>query len=66
MVSKIRRDVFRDILDYQIPNELSYRYSDPCGGIIKDSQDRHFPAIGKLDYHNNLVALNGVKHKERF
>jgi len=27
---------------------------------IKEEQDRHFPAIDKLDYNNWLVAVNEI------
>lgn len=27
---------------------------------IKDKQDRHFPAVDKLDYNNYLVAVNEI------
>jgi hypothetical protein len=27
---------------------------------IKDQQDKHFPAIDKLDYDNYLVAINEI------
>jgi hypothetical protein len=39
--------------------KLEYRLSDPTGPIA-GKQDRHFPAIEKLDYENYLVALNSV------
>ncbi len=57
MVSELPRGVFRYVLDYQFPNELCYRYSDPTGPI-KNRQERHFPAIEKLSYDNYLVAIN--------
>ena len=54
MVSKLPRGVFRHMLEYKVPNEFSYRYSDPTRPI-EEEQDRHFPAIGKLKYDNYLV-----------
>ncbi len=57
MVSKLPRGVFRHMLEYKFPNELCYRYSDPTRPI-EEEQDRHFPAIKKLSYHNYLVAVN--------
>jgi hypothetical protein len=42
-------------------NKFEYRYSDPCGGIIKHKQNRHFPAIDKLSYDNYLVSINEVE-----
>ncbi len=57
MVSKLPRGVFRHVLEYKYPNEFIFRYSDPCAPIRK-KQDRHFPAIDKLDYDNYLVAVN--------
>ena len=57
-VTKLPSGVFRCILEYHIPKELCCRYSEPCGGLIKGEQDRHFPAIDKLSYDNYLVAIN--------
>ncbi len=57
MVSKLPRGVFRHMLEYKYPNELIWRYSDPYAPI-DGQQDRHFPAIDKLDYNNCLVAVN--------
>ncbi len=31
---------------------------------IKDKQDRHFPAIEKLDYQNYLVAVNEILNEQ--
>ncbi len=45
------------ILEYQSPIFFLYRYSDPYQPIQK-LQNKHFPAIEKLNYYNNLVALN--------
>ena len=61
MVSKLSKDVFRYMLEYNFPNELVWRYSEPCGPI-KYQQNRHFPAIEKLDYHNYLVAVSEIKN----
>ncbi len=41
-VSKLPSGVFRHMLEYEFPNELSFRYSEPCGPI-KYPQDRKFP-----------------------
>jgi hypothetical protein len=58
-VSELPSGVFRHLLEYEFPNEFSFRYSEPCGGRIKDKQQhRHFPAIEKLSYDNYLVAVN--------
>ncbi len=56
MVSKLPRGVFRHMLEYDFPNELSFRYSEAL--IENRNQDRHFPAITKLSYDNYLVAVN--------
>ena len=50
-LGKVPQGVFRSILEYQAPNELCVRYSEPCEPI-EGQQDRHFPAIKKLDYEN--------------
>ena len=34
MVSKLPRGVFRHLLEYKFPNELIWRFSEPCGGQI--------------------------------
>ena len=57
MVSQLSKGVFRCVLEYQQPNELLWRYSDPTGPI-KKYQDTHFPAIEKLSYDNDLVSIN--------
>ena len=57
-MSKLPSGVFRCVLEYQFPNELSWRYSDPYAPIDGRQQEIHFPAIDKLDYENYLVALN--------
>ena len=54
MVSKLPGGVFRRMLEYKFPNELSFRYSEPCVPIENCKQDRHFPAIDKLSYDNYL------------
>ena len=56
-VSKLPRGVFRHMLEYKFPNELSFRYSKTRVPIY-GKQNRHFPAIEKLDYNNYLVAVN--------
>ncbi len=53
-LSKLPRGVFRQMLEYKFPNELSFRYSEPCAPIENRKQDRHFPAIDKLSYDNYL------------
>ena len=56
------------MLEYKFPNELSFRYSEPCAPIEYE-QERHFPAIEQLSYDNYLVAVNelspfrGVKYQ---
>ena len=50
-VSKLPKGVFRCVLEYLFPNELSWRYSEPCEPI-EGQQDRHFPADDELDYEN--------------
>ena len=62
-VSNLPKDVFRCILEYQFPNELCWRYSEP-NEPIKDEQDRHFPAIENLNYENYLVAINWISDFE--
>jgi hypothetical protein len=60
MVSKLPRGVFRHLLEYKIPNELRWRYSSPYVPI-SEAQDRHFPAIDKLDYNNYMVGIEDSK-----
>jgi len=57
-VSKLPSGVFRCVLEYQFPNEFSWKYSDPYEPLNGRQQDRHFPANDKLDYDNYLVAIN--------
>ncbi len=57
MVSQLSKGVFRCILEYQYPNELLWRYSDPYAPI-EEEQNRHFPSLEKLSYNNYLVAIN--------
>ncbi len=64
-VSKLPKGVFRHMLEYQFPNELLWRYSDPYAPI-KGYQGRHFPAIEKLDYNNYLVALNELPNDYQY
>ena len=40
--------------------KFTIKESDPCGGSIKEKQDKHFPPIGQLDYNNWLVAINEI------
>ena len=56
MVSKLPRGVFRHMLEYKYPNELSFRYSKPVVPI-SEAQDRKFPAIDKLSYDNYMVGI---------
>ena len=56
MVSKLPRGVFRHMLEYEFPNEFSFKYSEPYA-LIEEEQDSHFPTIDKLDYNNYLVAV---------
>ena len=62
-VSKLPKGVFRYMLEYQFPNEFCYRYSSPCKPI-KSQQDRHFPAIEKLDFNNFVVAVSEKPHNK--
>ena len=55
-VSKLPSGVFRCILELQSPIILLWKYSDPYVPI-ESQQDRHFPAIEKLDYSSYLVAV---------
>ncbi len=55
-LSTLPSGVFRHMLEYEFPNELSFRYSDPYMPIEDRKQDRHFPAIETLSYNNYLVA----------
>ena len=64
-VSKLPKGVFRCILEYQFPNELRWRYSEPFLPI-QCQQDRHFPAIDKLDYNNHLVAINEIDNNPEY
>ena len=45
--------------------DFKYRLSDPDLPIISQ-QDRHFPAIEKLDYDNYLVALNELPRDAQY
>jgi hypothetical protein len=56
MLSRLPGGVFRHMLEYKFPNELSLRYSDPYVPISTE-QDRHFPAIHKLSYDNYMVGV---------
>ena len=57
MVSQLSKSVFRCILEYQQPNELLWRYSDPYLPI-QDEQNTHFPAVEQLSYDNYLFSIN--------
>ncbi len=65
MVSQLPKGVFRCVLEYQQPNELLWRYSDPYLPI-RDEQNTHFPAVEKLSYDNYLVAVNGYGFDYQF
>ncbi len=39
--------------------KFTIKESDPYVPI-KEKQDKHFPAIGQLDYNNWLVAINEI------
>ena len=56
MVSKLPSGVFRHLLEYEFPNEFSFRYSKPYVPISKE-QDRKFPQTDKLDYNNYMVGI---------
>ncbi len=58
-MSELPKGVFRCIIEYKFPNELCWRYSDPYMQI-EEEQDRHFPAIDKLDHNNYLDAVNEI------
>ena len=58
-MSKLPEGVFRCILEYKFPKVLCWRYSEPYVPIMSQ-QDRHFPAIDKLDYENYLFAINEI------
>ena len=47
-LSKLPSGVFKCILEYQFPRYFDWRYSEPYEPI-EEHQDRHFPAIDKLD-----------------
>ncbi len=64
-LSKLTKDVFRCILESQINKILFYRYSD-LYRPLEGQQDRHFPAIEKLDYHNYLVGVDESKYPNVF
>ena len=40
--------------------KMTHRLSAPTGPLDGRQQDRHFPAIDKLDYNNYIVALNEI------
>ena len=65
MVSKLPKGVFRHMLEYEFPTE-SWRYSDLCGGHIKEKQDTHFPVVDKLHYDNYLVAVNEIPNNVQY
>ena len=58
-LAKVPNGVFRCILEYQFPKVLCWRYAEPYVPI-KWQQNRHFPAVDKLDYNNYLVAINEI------
>ena len=59
-MANVSKDVFRCILEYQFPNELTWRYSETCTHFQgqQSGEERHFPAVNKLDYENYLVEIN--------
>ena len=65
-MSKLPSGVFRHMLEYKFPNEFSFRYSEPYAPIRIIGQDRHFPAIEKLDYDNYLVAVNEIADENEY
>ena len=66
MVSKLPSGVFRHVLEYKIPNEFKYRYSNLPRPIKSDKhmRDRHFPAVEKLSYHNYLKLISDNSYNE--
>ena len=44
-------------------SKFMFRDSDPCGGQIKQKQNRHFPAVDKLHYDNYLVGVNEIPNR---
>ena len=58
-MKKLPKGVFRCIIDYQSPNFI-VRLSYPCMPLDNRKQDRHFPAIEKLDYDNYLVSVTEI------
>ncbi len=64
MVSKLRRDVFRHVLDYQFPKVLCWRYTDCCWPLsefaINEMMNKHFPATENLDFDNYVVAVSEI------
>ena len=63
-MSKLPRGVFRCILEYKFP-VFRWRYSEPYLPI-QGKQERHFPAIEKLNYNNYLVAYNELDRFAEF
>ncbi len=61
MVSKLPAGVFRNMLEYEFPKVLFYRYSTPYLPI-SEAQDRKFPASDKLDYDNYMVGIEDSKN----
>ena len=64
-VSELPSGVFRCILEYNFPNELLWRYSGAYLPYV-GQQDRHFPAIEKLDFYNYLVAIDEIPNDWQF
>ncbi len=65
MVSKLPSGVFRHMLEYEFPNELIWRCSQPYIEI-NCQHDRHFPASDKLSYDNYLVSINEYGYEFQF
>ncbi len=47
----------KDVVKKQA-KKFTYRLSDPYVPLEGREQDRHFPALEKLDYYTKLVAVN--------
>ncbi len=55
-VSTLPQDVFKCVIERRFPKVFFWRYSEPYCPIDR-LQDRHFPAIARLDYNNQLVTI---------
>jgi hypothetical protein len=45
--------------------KFTYRLADPYLPVEKE-QDRHFPAIDKLNYDNYLISINQIHSTEQY